>query len=136
MWLYYHGRNWRHGERPAAPRSGAIGRVRMRLDGFACQEARPGGGELLTPPLRFCGSRLAINLDAGAGGRMKVEVCDAEGRPIPGHTAAEADWQFFNDVRRIVTWQGSPELPRLPQPVVRLRFIGANARLYAFQFLP
>lgn len=136
MWLYYHGRNWRHGERPAAPRSGAIGRVRMRLDGFACQEARPGGGELLTPPLRFCGNRLAINLDAGAGGRMKVEVCDAEGHPIPGHTAAEADWQFFNDVRRIVTWQRRCELPRLLLPVVRLRFIGANARLYAFQFLP
>ena len=135
MWLYYHGRNWRHGERPTIPRSGAIGRVRLRLDGFACQEARPSGGTLLTAPLHFHGNRLAVNFDAAAGGRLKVELCDIDGRPLPGYTAAEADWQFYNDVRRIITWRGSSQLPALPQQIVRLRFSGAGVRLYACQFV-
>ena len=133
MWLYYHGCDYHHGEKPTRPRCGGIGRVRMRLDGFACQQARPGGGELLTVPVDS-GERLAVNMDAGAGGRVKVELCDEAGAPVPGYTAAEADWLFYNDVDRTVTWRGQNRLPE-PGRKVRLRFIGESVKLYAFRFV-
>lgn len=135
MWLYYRGCNWLHGKLPPPPRGGAIGRVRMRRDGFACQEARPGGGELLTTPVKVSGERLTVNLDAGAGGRLKVELRDLGGAPIPGYTEADADWLFYNDLHRTVTWNGSADIPSTSSGEVRLRFIGANARLYACEFV-
>ncbi len=132
MWLYYHGRDWKHGETPRKPRSGAIGRVRMRLDGFACQRARAGGGELLTVPVKS-GECMSVNMNADGGGRLKVVVCDETGAPLPGYTESEADWLFYNDVNRIVTWNGDPRLPK-PERKIRLRFLGTNVNLFAFQF--
>ena len=39
----------------------------LRLDGFVFADADPGGGELLTRPLRLEGGRLYLNANARAG---------------------------------------------------------------------
>lgn len=134
MWLYYRGCNWLHGKFPVPLRGGAIGRVRMRRDGFACQEARSGGGELVTNPVKVSGDRLTVNIDAGAGGRIKIELCDEAGVPIPGYTESDADWLFYNDLNRTATWYGKADLPSQCKDKIKLRFIGAKARLYACEF--
>ena len=61
-----------------------IGRAVMRLDGFVSAEAEYGGGEIVTPIIRFSGERLELNVDTGGGGSVLVELQDAYGRPISG----------------------------------------------------
>jgi hypothetical protein len=133
MFMYYGGRDWRHGESNAKG-SGAVGRVRYRRDGFVSQTASARGGELTTRPIRFEGRRLEVNFDAGAGGRIKAEILDGGGTPVPGFTAEEADWQFYNDTARTLTWKGNPDVSALAGRSIKLRFIAKSASVFAFQF--
>ncbi len=133
LWMYYHGRDHGHGEPAGRDYTGGIGRVRFRAEGFVAQEVDRAGGELLTRPLRFEGDQLRLNLDAGAGGRLKVELCDEAGQPLPGFSAHDADWLWFNDVAHLATWQGRSDLSAA-RPSGALRFIGQAVKLYAFQF--
>jgi len=135
--MYYLGASHSHSGQtaPAKHRSG-IGHVRTRLDGFVSQDARISGGRLLTVPLRFEGRRLTVNMDASAGGRLKVELRDAANRPIPGYTARDADWLYANDVQKTVTWSSRPDLPAIKPQTLRLHFIAKSVKLYALQFQP
>ena len=134
LYMYYAGYDYPHGVK-RAPYSGGIGMVRVRLDGFVSQDARRSGGRLLTVPVRFDGSRLQVNMDAGAGGRLKVELRDRANRPIPGFTVRDADWLWGNDVGKTVTWNGQSDVSRLKGKPVRLSFVGRGVKVYAFQFV-
>ena len=101
-----------------------------RLD----QDAGRSGGRLVTVPLEIGGRSLELNMNAGAGGRIKVELLGTAGKPVPGHTREDADWLWGNDVRKRVTWDGRSDLSRLRGKTVRLHFIGLGVKLYAFQF--
>ncbi|HCN08025.1 MAG TPA: hypothetical protein DIT01_08840, partial [Lentisphaeria bacterium] len=89
---------------------------------------------LVTIPLKFSGSRLELNMDAGAGGRLKVELLTRSCKPIAGYTRQDADCLRGNDLRKTVTWKGTSDLSALRGKTVRLNFIGRNVKLYAFQF--
>jgi len=135
LFMYYAGYDHTHGRSGArAPYNGGIGLARVRVDGFVSQDARWSGGRLLTVPLKFEGDRLEVNLDANAGGRLKVEVLDRQARPIPGFAGRDADWLWGNDVARTVTWRGQSDVSRLRGKPIRLRFVGRGAKLYAFRF--
>lgn len=122
------------------PDSGGIGAARIRLDGFVSQDAPVTGGWLVaggiltTVPLKFSGNRLEINMNAGAGGWVKVEILDEAGNPFPQYAEDQADFLFGNAIQRVVTWQGKHELRALTGKVVRLRFIGRDVKHYAFEF--
>jgi hypothetical protein len=137
LWIYYFGSNVDHSLRmdPAAKTVLAgISRAVMRLDGFVSADFEYGGGSLITPPLRFAGSRLELNLDTGAGGVGRVEILDESGEPVPGFTLREADQLNGNSVRTVVAWQGRSNLSVLAGKSVRLHFKMRSAKLYAFQF--
>ena len=57
-------------------------RYSLRLDGFVSVRAPYKGGELVTKPLVFSGSKLQLNCETGAGGFVQVEIQDQEGKPI------------------------------------------------------
>lgn len=132
--MYYIGADYPHGVRQHLPKSGGIGRVRVRLDGFVSQDARWSGGNLITVPLKFDGKRLEVNMDANAGGCLKVELLDRARKPIPLYTGRDADWLCGNDIAKTVTWKRRGDLSRLRGRPIRLRFIGRGVKLYAFQF--
>ena len=132
--MYYRGSHCVHGTRQRPRRCGGIGRVRIRLDGFVSQDAGWSGGSLVTVPLRPDGSHLGVNMDANAGGRLKVALLDRAMRPIPGYSSHDADWLWGNDLHKTVTWSGQAEVSRLTGRTVRLNFIGRGVKLYAFQF--
>lgn len=135
--MYYSGRNLMHGvPSNKISGSGGIGMVRIRLDGFVSQDAPASGGRLTTIPLRTAGERLSVNMDGSAGGWLKVEVLDEQGRPLAGFGGDEADVLHGNGVDLPVTWKGSETLPALGGRPVRLRFTGKSVKLYAFQFGP
>ncbi|MCB1088542.1 MAG: hypothetical protein KDM63_16010, partial [Verrucomicrobiae bacterium] len=57
-------------------------RYSMRLDGFCSAQADYNGGELVTKPLTFSGSRLSLNFSTSAAGGIRVEIQDADGKPL------------------------------------------------------
>lgn len=137
LWFYYMGTNKDHARRPdptAAKTTSALTRAILRLDGFVSVDAHYGGGELTTPPIVFEGSELELNLDTSAGGSVRVEIQDASGRPISGHTLEEADELNGNSVRMPVSWRGSHSVAALAGKPVKLHFRMRDCKLYAFQF--
>jgi len=133
--LYHSGCDVGHGAFNYQMRNvGVFSRAVLRLDGFISAHADYQGGTLTTPPLLFSGTRLQLNVDTGAGGFVKVEILDANGRSLDGFTKADADSINGNDVQRTVTWKGRSNLSSLQRKPIRLRFSMRDAGLYAFQF--
>ena len=115
LWVYYFGANVAHGshlEAAAKAKSYGSSRAVVRLDGFVAANFDYSGGALITTPLRFEGSRLELNLDTSAGGAGRVEIPDAEGRPLRGFSLLEADTLNGNSVRMAVTWRGRGDVRR------------------------
>ena len=118
----------------------------MRLDGFVSMDGCGPGSSVTTRPLRFEGDRLQVNvrapLQAAGGtpstgrphGRFAVEVVDVNSVPLPGYSRQDCDVFSGDDVRLVVTWNGSHHLGNLQGLPVRLRFHLDNAALYAFRF--
>jgi hypothetical protein len=75
--------------RPTGSMGGPHSRLRRftyRLDGFVSVRASGLGGEVVTKPLTFSGSKLAINFATNVQGSVRVEIQEVEGRPINGLT--------------------------------------------------
>jgi hypothetical protein len=109
-------------------------RYTLRIDGFVSAHAPLEGGELLTKPFRFEGSRLSLNFATSAAGSLYVELTDAAGKPIPGFSKADADELFGDTLDRTVTWKNSSDVSALVGKTVRLRFELRDADVYSFQF--
>jgi len=104
------------------------------LDGFISADASCEGGELITPPLLFEGETLELNLDTSAGGSVRVELLDQDGKPIEQFTAAEATQLNGNSVRMPVSWGENRDVSKLAGTPVKIRFIMRDCKLYAFRF--
>jgi hypothetical protein len=113
----------------------AISRVVLRRDGFVSAYAPYTGGEFTTPPLRFHGEQLLLNVDTSSSGELRVEILDEHGHPIPKFTLDECDLiHTANEISRAVKWNGSTSVQELTGRPVRLRFVMRDVDLYAFQF--
>ncbi len=124
----------------------ALGLARMRPDGFVSLDASlEREGLIVTEPLVSDGQQLRVNARCRPGGYLRVEVTDANDRPLPGASAAACDPFSGDALAHTVTWQGNPTIPRAyqgaqPDPWIpgaahrRLRFTLRAAELYSFQF--
>ena len=83
-------------------------RMSLRLDGFASLHAPYHGGEMVTRPITFEGSRLEINYSTSAAGSLRVEIQTADGKPIPGFSLAECPEIIGDEISRIVAWGKVP----------------------------
>ncbi len=111
-------------------------RYTLRVDGFACVQAPLSGGELVTKPLIFAGSRLRVNFSASAAGSVQVEILrDQMDEPIAGFGLNDCVELLGDDLERVVRWSGGVDVSRLEGVPVRLRFVLRDADLYAFQFV-
>lgn len=114
--------------------SARLRRFTLRIDGFASLHAKSRTGEVVTRPLIFGGDRLSLNMGTGAAGEIRVELLDAEGKPVPGRTAVDCDPIFGDSLDRTVSWKGEENLSTLTGKAVRLRFILREADIYSFVF--
>ena len=111
-------------------------RYTLRVDGFASVQAPLSGGELVTKPLIFAGSRLRVNFSASAAGSVQVEILrDQMNTPIAGFSLDDCIELLGDDLERIVRWSGGCDLSHLEGVPIRLRFVLRDADLYAFQFV-
>ncbi len=113
----------------------AISRVVLRRDGFVSVRAAFAGGEFTTPPLRFAGEQLLLNVDTSACGELRVELLNEQGQPIPNYTLRDCDLvHTANEINQVVKWKGESSVQALAGKVVRLHFVMRDLDLYAFQF--
>jgi len=109
-------------------------RYTLRLDGFVSIRAPMKGGELLTRPLVFEGSRLKMNFGTSAAGGIRVEVQDAGGKPVEGHALTDSSVHFGDATERVVSWKSGADVSHLAGQAIRLRIELKDADLYAIQF--
>ena len=101
--------------------------------------------------MTFGGAELELNYSTSVAGSVRVEILDAEGRPVPGYTLGACDEIFGDEVARVVTWRrghdavldaNGNEIPYRPSDIaralggreIRLRFVMKAADLYSFRF--
>jgi hypothetical protein len=109
-------------------------RYTLRLDGVASVNAPLDGGELITKPLKFAGNELEINYSTSAAGEMRVELQDANGKPLPGFTLADCDPIYGDHIARTVTWHSGTDLGKIAGKPIRIRFAMSDADLYSLKF--
>lgn len=140
IYQYYGAFPFTHGAYPGIPEEqqvgiGALLRLSQRLDGFVSADAGMAGGSFVTPPLRFEGKQLALNLNASALGEVLVELRDEKGAPIKGFTFEECDPIHRNHLAHVVTWNQKSDVQSLASQPVRIAFKLRAVKMYAFQFL-
>ena len=137
IWMYYIGLDDPHTGNKEAQNRYTLSRVVLRKDGFTCVESDYEGGEFTTPPLRFDGKALHLNIQTSAVGLARVEIQDEQGNPLEGYTLADCDRiHTANSTDHVVTWRGgTSDLSKLADHPVRLRFeLQFGTKLYAFRF--
>ncbi len=127
MWL---GEAAHQTERPKRLR-----RYTLRVDGFVSAHAGFGGGEFITRPVVFDGSKLVLNVSTSAAGGVGVEVQDHRGIPIEGFALSDCHEVFGDFLERTVTWGGGKNLGALSGKPVRLRFLLKDSDLYSLRFI-
>jgi hypothetical protein len=109
-------------------------RYSLRLDGFASVRAPEQGGELVTKPFTFTGKKLLINFATSAAGSVRVEIQEADGKPISGFALEDSVETIGNEIERAVEWKNGDEVSSLAGRRIRLRFVMQDADLYALRF--
>jgi len=115
-------------------KSAHLQRYSLRLDGLSSLRAPLSGGELLTRPITFTGSRLLLNFATSAAGDVRIEIQDTEGHPLPGYSLENAGELIGNEIDRAYSWQASDDVSALAGKPIRLRFLLRDADLYSFRF--
>lgn len=132
LWLYYSEANGAH---PLLPIERAVSQIRAatwRKDGFVSLDAGD-RGTLITPPLAWHGSRLAVNVNVAEGGAARVAVLNAAGQPLPGYDLADCDPLTGDQLRGTATWHGKSDLTALQGKTLRLKFELSRASLYSYR---
>jgi hypothetical protein len=115
-------------------RTAKMRRYTLRMDGFVAACAPLSGGEIVTKPIVFSGKTLMLNFATSAAGSVRVELQDAQGTPLPGHTLDDCDELFGDTLDRAVSWKESTDLSAVSGQTIRVRFVLRDADLFAFQF--
>jgi len=110
-------------------------RFTYRVDGSVSVRGSGEGGEVLTKPLTFSGSKLAINFATSVQGSLRVEIQEVEGGPIHGFTLAACDELRGDVIEQVVAWKSDTDLGAMAGKPVRLRFTLNNADLFSFRFI-
>ena len=118
-----------------------IERSVLRLDGFVSVNAGYAGGEFVTRPLIFEGESLILNFATSAAGSIRVEIQDAQGKPLPGFSLDASPLIWGDEVKHKVLWDRSRSrktseemIRRIKGMPVRLRFVMKDADLYSLRF--
>ena len=137
IWMYYVAYDTLHGDAKSREPHPVLSRVVLRKDRFTSVAAEYSGGEFTTPPLKFNGEKLALNLDTSALGVLRVEIRDAGGQPIEGYSLTDCDpIHTANSTGRMVAWRGKSDVGPLSGQPVRLRFeLLYGVKLHAFRFV-
>ncbi len=140
IFIYYNGCSgyhyaWWHRNDPEPwVQGGVIALAKLRLDGFVSVDASS-AGTLTTKKMTMDGDKLVINADAKHGS-IKVEILNADGKPIKGFSKDDADTITGDRIRHKVKWRGKSDLSKLKGKTILLKFYLNKSKLYSFVFKP
>lgn len=109
-------------------------RYTLRQDGFVSLHAPLSGGELITKPIVFDGTKLKINFSTSVAGSVRIEMQDPGGHPIEGYALADCPDIFGDEIERVVTWNQGSDVSRLADKPILLRLVVKDADVYSFRF--
>ena len=110
-------------------------RFAYRVDGFVSVRALATGGELRNKPLVFEGNQLVINFATLADdGSLRVEIQDAEGKPLPGFSLADSVEIAGDRIDQVVSWKKGVDVGALAGKPICLRFVLRKVDLYSIRF--
>ncbi|MBL8220615.1 MAG: hypothetical protein JNL62_15390 [Bryobacterales bacterium] len=109
-------------------------RYSLPMDRFASVSAGYAGGEAVTKPLTFAGSRLMLNFSTSAPGGIRTEIQDANGMAIPGFALSDSVELIGDQIERAVRWQQGADVSSLAGKPVRLRLVLKDADVFALRF--
>ncbi len=135
--FYFSGRrNWFTGE-GALKRQGYLGFATLRRDGFASIDGGSIEGVLKTRPLQFDypDGYLFVNAET-LNGRLRVEVLDESGRPVPGFDRYRCLPFQVDSTRFMVRWEDGESLAAVSGTPFSLRFILESGKLFSFWVSP
>lgn len=139
IFMYYSGSPLKHNEaeldalmKEANKR--VFSRVTTRVDGFVSADAGDKEGSFITPPIVFAGSALHLNMKARADGEVRVELLDADDKPLDGHTLADCPPLTGDEIDAVVVWKSKADLSGIAGTPIKLHVAMKNASLFAFQF--
>lgn len=120
---------WEGFAREAASACRPIGGMRYRKDGWVALTPEGREGELVTKTV-LAGESLSVNARTRPGGRVLVEALDAEGRPLPDFSGANAASFTGDSVGARLSWKNGAR-NTLPREPLRLRIQLEQADLFA-----
>ena len=109
-------------------------RYSLRLDGFASIYAPFKGGSITTKPFIFTGGKLLLNFATSAPGFIKVEIQNADGKPVEGYSLQDAQELIGNYIEHPAAWENGTDVSSLSGRPIRLKFVMKDANLYSLQF--
>lgn len=116
-WSLYVSEHYRHPDH-------RMRRVTVRKQGFASMHANAQGGEFLTKPLRFTGSKLLLNYATSAAGSIQIDVLDETGKSLATMPELYGDELAAQAL----------DVSALKDQTIRLRVKLKDADLYALRF--
>jgi len=111
-----------------------MARYSLRTDGFVSVNAPYRGGELITKPVSFAGSKLEINFVTSAAGGVRLEIQDQTGKPLAGYSLADCPEIIGDEIDHTVAWGAGTDVAKLAGKTVRLRFALKDADLFSLRF--
>lgn len=109
-------------------------RATIRTDGFVSVHAGGEAGTMQTKPITFAGSELVMNYSTSGVGGIRVELQDADGKPLPGYALDDCPVRYGDDIEYVVRWNGGSDLSALAGKPVRIKFELDDADLYSIRF--
>lgn len=106
----------------------------FRLDGIASAHADYETGELITKPFKFTGNKLTLNYSTSATGSVRIEIQDADGKPIPGFTLKDATELYGDEIAEAYSWKSGSDVSKLAGKAVRLRYVLKDCDVYSYRF--
>ena len=139
LWLYYSGSPLRHQEAElenlTKPENARVySRVVARLDRFVAATATARGGSFRSPPLRFTGNRLKLNVRVRRGGRVRVGLLDEAGQPLSKYSVSDCESIVADSLSKTVQWKTGSDVRGRETKPTRLHVEMSNAQLFGFQF--
>jgi hypothetical protein len=109
-------------------------RFTYRQDRLVALTAGNSGGEVITRPIQFTGTKLIVNHKAADKGSLRIELQDATGQLLAGYTAADSRPLHGDSLQTTASWTNGSDLASLSNQPVRLRFILTDVDLFSFRF--
>ena len=116
--------------------TGHLRRYSLRLDAFTSIYAPYKGGSITTKSFVFKGRKLLLNFATSAPGYIKVEIQNADGKPVLGYSLNDAEELIGNYIEHRVSWRSGTDVSPLSSQPIRLHFVMKDANLYSLQFKP